>query len=226
MMGRWIFVRAVRLSRRQACGAVGLIIGALIATLPLRLALAGVPGIAAREASGPAWSGTLRDLRVGPAPFGDVDAGIDPLPLLIGRTQVWLRREGTTDAVRARLGLGGGRVRLVQLDGVVQLPGGFGGLPVQDASFDGFDLRMDGAGCREARGTVSLTLPAFGPGASGAPLTLTGIARCERDAAVVPLQSAGGLERLVLRIGAQGGWTASLTLPADPAHPFRAAGRF
>lgn len=214
-------------SKRQFALVAGLLVVALIATLPLRLALAAMPGVAAREAQGPVWWGTVRDLRIGPAQAGNAAVGLEPLPLLIGRMQVWLRRDGASGTLRARLGTDDGRLRVVEADGMVPVPEGIGPVPVRELGFTDFAVRMADDGCVRAGGAVRATVA----GPDAAPLMLSGTARCERGRVVVPMQSAGGVERLVLKVDARGRWDAVLTLMADPSRPegaaaFRADGRF
>ena len=96
MIGRWIFVRERALSRRGWLALAGLTGVGLIALLPLRVAvgLAAPDNVTARSIEGSMWDGRIGDLRVGPLPLGTIDAGLRPLPLLLGRAEFDLRREG------------------------------------------------------------------------------------------------------------------------------------
>lgn len=216
MIRRWIFIRDGRLSGRTKVLLAALFVVALIALTPLRLVVANVPGLTARSVDGPAWSGTIRDLRAGPLPLGDVDAGLLPLPLLIGRPEVWITRHGTAATpFAARAAGGAGWLRLSRVNGMVPLADGMGGLPVASAGFTDFALRMEGGKCVEAHGTASLTLAPLSILLPD-PIAVSGQARCEGGALVVPMQSAGGMEHLTLRVQGSGAWTADLALSGLP----------
>lgn len=217
MIGRWIFIRDGRLSGRTKLVLAVLFLLAMIALVPLRLVVANVPGLTARSVDGPAWSGTIRDLRAGPLPLGDVDAGLLPLPLLIGRPEMWIARHGTSAAPFAARAAGGeGWLRLSRVNGTVPLADGMAGLPVASASFTDFALRMEGGKCVEASGTASLTLSQLSVLLPDA-IAVSGQARCEGGALLVPMQGAGGMEHLTLRVQGSGAWTADLALSGLPA---------
>ncbi|MFY8194236.1 MAG: hypothetical protein ACOVKV_04040, partial [Novosphingobium sp.] len=117
-----------------------------------------------------------------------------------------------------------GRVR--DANGSVALPDGLGGLPVTSLGFGDFSAIIDGSACQEAGGTLSMTLASLGPLLPDA-MTLSGQARCEKGALVVPMRGPQGMERLILRIGGDGRWQADLTLaglPQETADALKASG--
>jgi len=216
MIRRWIFIRDGRLSGRTKLLLAALFVIALLALLPLRVVVAKVPGLTARSVDGPAWSGTIRDLRAGPLPLGDVDAGLLPLPLLIGRPEVWITRHGTAAAPFTAHAAGGdGWLRLSRVNGTVPLADGMAGLPVASAGFTDFALRIEGGKCMEAKGAASITLAPLSVLLPD-PITVSGQARCDRGVLVVPMQGAGGMEHLTLRVQGSGAWTADLALSGLP----------
>ena len=77
---------------------------AMLAFLPMRLALgfAGLDaqGFSAREVRGSLWSGRLVEARFGDIALGDLDAGVSPLALLIGRARIALQGESADPAQR------------------------------------------------------------------------------------------------------------------------------
>lgn len=232
MIGRWIFLRDGRLTRRTWLVLAGVFVLALIALLPLRLVLglsgAGERGLAARSVEGPAWSGRIGELRAGPLPLGTVDAGLKPLPLLVGRGELWLRRAGGADAApfTATASAGAGRLRLREVDGTVALPEGLGALPVASVGFSGFRLDVEGGRCLAADGTLSLTLAPVSALLPNA-MVLSGKAQCNDGVLQVPMQGPGGTERMLLRLGADGNWTADLVLtglPVEVSGPLLDAG--
>ncbi|MDT0508971.1 type II secretion system protein N [Novosphingobium sp. MMS21-SN21R] len=216
MIGRWIFVRERALTRRGWLALAVLTAAALLVLLPLRLVLgwAASDNVTARSAKGSVWSGRIADLQVGPLPLGTLDARLDPLPLLLGRAQFAVSRAGDAP-FSAKASLGGGDVRLSGANGAVTLPGGLDGLPVTAISFGDFSARIEDGACADAEGTLGVTLASVGPLLPDT-VTLSGKARCDKGALLVPMQGPGGMERLTLRIAGDGAWKADLILSGLP----------
>ncbi|MFN3468302.1 MAG: type II secretion system protein N [Novosphingobium sp.] len=191
-------------------GALALL--ALIALVPLRLVmgLAAPDGVTARSVEGTVWSGRIADLKAGPFPVGTVETGLEVAPLLLGQARVRVAREGF--AARASLG---SEVRMDGASGTIALPDGLGELPVTALVMQDLSVAMAGGACREASGTLGLTLGALGPLLPDA-LRLSGTARCEKGALVVPMRSAEDTERLTLQVMADGRWQAELVLNGLP----------
>lgn len=220
MIGRWIFVRGAAMGRRGWLALAALFALALIVLLPLRLVLAlAMPGtVTARSVEGSVWSGRIADLNAGPLPLGTVDAGLEPLPLLIGRPQFALSREGFSAKI--------GPSRIADANGSVSLPDGLGGLPVTSLGFGDLSVVMSGGQCSEAQGNLSLTLASLGPLLPDA-ITLSGQVRCEKGALVVPMRGPQGMERLTLKLSGDGRWQADLTLtglPQETADAMKSSG--
>lgn len=216
MIGRWIFVRERALTRRGWLVLAGLTAAGLVALLPLRLAigLAAPENVTARSIEGTVWSGRIGDLRAGPLPLGTLDAGMKPLPLLLGWAEFALGREGAspfTAVASAR----GSELRLAGVNGLVVLPDGLGGLPVTSLSFGDLSVTMADGSCAQAQGRLGMTLASPGPLLPDA-ISLSGKARCERGALVVPMQGPGGMERMTMRINGDGRWQADLVLTGLP----------
>lgn len=246
MIGRLIFLRDGRLPRRTLLAILALFLAALVVFLPLQLVLGMAGGderMTARGVYGTAWSGTIADLRVGALPLGTLDAGVRPLPLLVGRTTLDLSRTApAANPFRATVAGGSDWAELSGVDGTVPLPEGLGPLPATQLGFAGFSYAMSGGRCESAEGTVSLTLSPPSALMAG-DLVLGGKARCDNGALVIPMAGPTGMERLDLRIAPGGKWTADLVLkglPVEAAAPllqqgfaardggvaFRAAGSF
>jgi len=220
MIGRWIFVRETGMTRRGWPALTGLALLALIVLLPLRLVLglAMPENVTARSVEGSVWDGRIADLNVGPLPIGTVEAGLEPLPLLIGRTQFAVSREGFAAKASAH--------GLSHASGTIGLPDGLGQLPVTSLGFGDFSVAMEDGQCVSADGTLSLTLASPGPLLPG-PITLSGKARCDKGALLVPMRGAQGMEQMTLRIAGDGRWQADLTLsglPQETADALRAGG--
>ncbi|HQS69911.1 MULTISPECIES: type II secretion system protein N [unclassified Novosphingobium] len=225
MIGRWIFVRDAALegpgSRWGRLTLAAIVVVGLIVLLPLRLVLglAAPENVSARSVEGSVWDGRIADLNLGLLPLGTVEAGLEPLPLLIGRAQFSVMREGFS----AKAYAGGGVSRA---NGSLALPDGLGGLPVTAINFTDFSAGFAGGTCMQAEGTLGLTLASLGPLLPDA-IMLSGKARCEKGALVVPMRGAQGMEQLTLRLTGDGRWQADLTLSGlsqETADALRAGG--
>jgi general secretion pathway protein N len=87
-------------------------------------------------------------------------------------------------------------------------------------------VRMADGACREAGGQVTLMLAPFSELMPGA-VALSGTARCHKGALYVPMTGPSGMERLFLRLEADGRWRADLVLaglPVEISVPLIAAG--
>lgn len=223
MIGRWIFVREAAMNRRGKLALAGLALLALIALVPLRLVLgmATPENVSARSVEGTVWDGRIADLNAGPLPLGTVHARLEVLPLLIGRAQFAIEREGFT----ARASTGSVQ-RIIRATGTVTLPDGLGELPVTSVGFGDFSMAMARGRCVDAEGTMQLALASPDP-LLARPITLSGKARCDKGALLVPMQGPQGMERMTLRMTGDGRWQADLVLaglPQEAADVLRAAG--
>lgn len=220
-------MRRFALSRRRTIFFVFAFLFALLALFPLRLGLSWLAldehGFSAREAEGSIWLGSLREAQLGPVEVGDVTARLRTLPLFLGRARLDLERPGESGiegaATVSRHGFGvddlSGRLR-------VSAPG----LPI--ASIDPADLsvRFSNGLCQSADGLVRATVAS---GAEGLPLpgSLSGDARCDGGALLLPLAGQSGMEALNLRLFEDGRYRAELIVrPGDPTmvERLRAAG--
>ncbi len=215
MIGRLIALRDARAPAGARAGLIALFVVALVVLLPLRLVAGLVPGLSAQGVQGPVWSGRLRDAAYGPLALGDVDAGLAPLSLLLGRVEVDLQGE--------RLVVRMSRRGVKDVHGTASVRAGLGTLPAEGVTFERFGATFRDGACDEAHGRVGLALAL--PGASS--LMVSGEARCAGNALLLPLRGPGGMERLDVRIGGDGRWRADLViagLSPEAAAPLRAAG--
>ncbi len=204
----------------------GLLIVFLVAgllALPLTLPLAaglrwgGPPALAAGSVSGSVWRGELQGARLGRILLGEVKIGLEPLPLLIGRTRVRMEAQGGD----AR---GAGRLRISRkapgVDGLsasvplsaLGLSGGLGG----EVALRDFSAAFRDGACREASGRVTAVINGLGDG----PATLTGRPVCQGRALVASL--TGGAKdataELIIRLQADGRYQIEAVVrTADPA---------
>jgi general secretion pathway protein N len=219
VIGRWIFLREGRLSARAKLALAALFVLALVVAFPLRLALAwGAPAaVTARSVDGSVWDGAIGDLRIGTLPFGDVAAGLRPLPLLIGRREFGIERLSLTGAPEFSAIAAGGAAwaSLRNVNGPVPLGDAFGNLPATTLGFRDFHLVVEKGRCTEASGQVSLILASLSA-LMPTPVALSGNARCDKGALYVPMSGPSGMEKVFVRLEPDGRWRADLVLSGLP----------
>ncbi|WP_267397267.1 MULTISPECIES: type II secretion system protein N [unclassified Sphingomonas] len=218
-------MRRIRLTTTPAVLFGLMMVIALILFLPMRLALgwAGLAdeGFAARSVSGSVWAGRLSEAQFGDLALGSLDAGVSPLALLIGRARVSLRGRGgdlhgTITLSRHSQGVD---------DLTATLPTGrvFAPLPVTALLLEDVTVHFTDATCDKADGRVRATLVGEA-GGIGLPPSVSGTARCDGGALLLPLASQAGTESVQLRITGEGRYTAVLQIvPADPTAAQRLA---
>ncbi|WP_375272994.1 type II secretion system protein N [Sphingomonas sp.] len=195
---------------------------AMLALLPLRLVLgwAGLDdqGFAARQVRGSVWSGRLSEARFGDLALGDLDARVSPLALLIGRARVALEsRSGGAQALSGTVELSRNRAGVIGATGPIEPGSAFAPLPVAALNLDEVSVRFVDGACEAAEGRVRAEIAGTFLGAT-LPGAVSGTARCDGGALLLPLVSAAGTEGAALRLWADGRYRAELTLvPSDPA---------
>jgi general secretion pathway protein N len=213
----------IRLKTGPAAIFGAIFVVALIALLPLRLAMGwfdlGNTGLTARVVSGSVWSGTLREASFGGVALGDLHAGLSPFQLLIGRARIGLSGQGDGAARPFRGAISVSRHSFGVDDMSATLPAGtvFAPVPVSALDLDDVSIRFQDGNCEKAEGRVRATLSGdlaginLGQGMSGS-------ARCDAGALLLPLVSQAGTESIALRLWGTGRFRAELTVqPSDPA---------
>lgn len=195
---------------------------AMLAFLPLRLALgwSGLDGqgFTAREVTGSLWSGRLVEAKFGDIALGDLDAGLSPVALLIGRARIALQGQGDDSAQRivGTVEIGRNRAAVIDARGPLSPGNAFAPLPVTALDLDGVTVRFVDGACESAEGRVRATLAGAFVG-QPLPGAISGSARCDAGALLLPLSSGAG-EGVNLRLWPDGRYRAELTLvPSDPA---------
>jgi general secretion pathway protein N len=197
----------------------GVLIIALIAAFPLRLALGAINGsgalFTARAAEGSIWNGTLRDISIDGVSLGDFSAKLSPLKLLSGTAAIQLRAlsgepaAATLIATLGSYGAEGVTTRLV-------LPGAFDPLPVESVDLKNASVRFSKSGCMSADGQVRVTLAGTLAGISLGQ-QLLGTPRCDGKILSLALVSQSAMERITLRIVPDGQYSAKLLIRASDA---------
>ena len=213
----------IRLGTDRRTLFLAMFVGALLISLPLRLVLgwAGLDdqGFAAREVRGSVWSGRLSEARFGDLALGDLDARVSPLALLIGRARVALesRSGNAPSTLSGTVELSHGRAGVIGATGPIEPGSAFAPLPVTALNLDEVSVRFVDGACEAAEGRVRAEISGTFLGAA-LPGAVSGTARCDGGALLLPLVSAAGTEGAALRLWADGRYRAELTLvPNDPA---------
>ena len=213
----------IRLTTGPAAIFGAMFVVALIVLLPLRLAMGwfdlGDTGLTAREVRGSIWSGSLREASFGGVALGDLHAGLSPFPLLVGRARIDLAGQSAGPARPFRGAISVSRHSFGVDDMSATLPAGtvFAPVPVSALDLDDVSIRFQDGNCEKAEGRVRATLSGdlaginLGQGMSGS-------ARCDAGALLLPLVSQAGTESIALRLWGTGRFRAELTVqPSDPA---------
>lgn len=210
----------LRLKTRPAVLFGAMFAVCLLLFLPLRL-VAGIAGLgdtglSARAVHGSVWSGTLEEATAGGVALGDLDAHLSPIDLLIGRARVALHRRGEGAAASGAVSVS--RHSRGIDDVTAALPAGavFAPLPISELDLSGVSARFDDGRCAGARGQVRAVVTGT---IAGADLggSMSGEARCDAGALVLPLRAAGGGAAIDLRLTGDGRFHADLTLPGGDA---------
>lgn len=212
----------IRLKTRPAAlfGAMALI--ALIVLMPMRLMLSvlglGEAGLSARAVNGTIWFARLSEAHVGDLDLGDLNAALSPWRLLLGEARLGLRgvpmgdKPGLTGSVHtSRHGFGVDDMTASIPTGAVFAP-----LPVTGLELDAVSIAFENGACARAEGRVKAMVSG---GIAGIPLGqgMSGMAKCESGALVLPLTSQAGTETITMRITGDGRYRASLNIqPIDP----------
>ncbi len=195
---------------------------ALVALIPLRLALGWLSldqkGLSARKADGSIWLGSLTESRMGDAPLGDLSAQLSPIQLLVGRARVDIaNREGGAGRIAGGLGVTRNSFGVDDLTAAIPVASVFAPLPIETLDLSDVSVRFEDGQCARADGQVKAALSGEIAGINLAQ-GLTGNARCEGGALLLPLQGQSGMERLALKLFEDGRYELDLSVrPSDPA---------
>ncbi|MDB5681067.1 MAG: type secretion system protein [Sphingomonas bacterium] len=196
---------------------------ALIALFPLRLAvgLFGLAdeGLSAREVTGPVWWGGLNEAHYGNVSLGDVSAGLSPIQLFVGRARIDVEgQEGTTNAsLSGALSFSRSTAGVDDVTATVPAGDAFAPVPITSIALDDVSVRFRDGRCERAEGKITASIAATTPQLN-LPPTLSGNARCEGGALLIPLASQAQTESIAVSIEADGKYRAILTVrPSDPA---------
>lgn len=211
----------VRLPIGRSLFFVAALVVGLVLLLPLRLAIdwlgLDTTRLVAREAQGSVWSGRLAEARVGAVPLGDLVTRLDPLPLLLGRARIVVAREGDAgDALDGAIGVAAHRFGIEDVTAHIPLDQRMMPLPIAAIDLTGVTIRYRDGLCDHAEGLVKASISGAPAGIS-LPGGLSGTARCEGGALLLPLVSQSGMESLALRVSGRSDYRADLRVrPTTP----------
>ncbi|CAN5221000.1 N/A [soil metagenome] len=213
-------MRRFRLTTGPAAIFGAVFVVALIALLPMRLALGaigvGEQGLTARGVEGSVWSGALREAQVGRIALGDLHVAVSPFALLVGRARIGLSGQ-TTDLGRNVRGAIEMSRHSFGFDGMTaRLPAGniFAPVPISALDLDSVSVKFDSGICQRAGGRVRASLSGD-VGGINLGQGIAGEARCDAGALLLPLASQAGTESAALRLWQDGRYHADLTIRSD-----------
>ncbi|MBN8807713.1 MAG: type II secretion system protein N [Sphingomonas sp.] len=220
----------IRLTTRRPVLFLAMVVVALIVLFPLRLALGlidmGAQGLSAREVTGPVWAGGLNDAHYGDIALGDLDAGLSPLQLAIGRARIDVAGAGTSgdQALRGALSVSRSTFGVDDVTATLPASSAFAPLPIAALRFDDVSVHFRDGNCASAEGKVTALIASTMPQLT-LPPSLSGTARCSGGTLLVPLASQAQTESIAVSIEADGKYRATLTArPADAAAAAALAG--
>lgn len=200
---------------RIAIASIVLLAIAAIIFMPLRTILTG-EGMSARKVEGIIWDGSIRDLKVGRLPMGDVNARLHFWPLLLARAEISFSRGDAPFAPGVR-GSITRRIGGFSINGVTAtLPVAdlFAPLPADNIELQDFSARFIAGRCAEAGGSARLTFASVVPGfelSNG----LLATPRCDGGQLLIPLVSQSAMERVEIRLSSDGSYSTAVFLEGE-----------
>lgn len=194
---------------------------ALLALLPLRLALGWLSlderGFAAREAQGSIWLGSVSEAQLGPVAVGDLQARLRSLPLFVGRARMDLSRDDEDEPFKGSATVSRHRFGVDDLTAGLDIGSALAPLPIVSLDLSDVSVRFADGLCGSAEGMVKAGIAGDAAGLS-LPNGLSGNARCDQGALLLPLVSQSGMEGLNLRLFEDGRYEVELAVrPSDDA---------
>jgi len=203
------------MNRRLVVASLAALAVAAIICMPLRTIVA-VDGVTARKVDGIIWDGSIRDLRLGKLPVGDVNARLLFSPLFMGKAEILLSRGNSpfVPGINGSVSRGFRGVSVNNLTATFPVGALFAPFPAENIQFEGFSARFVSSRCMEANGQVRLTLSDTMPGLN-LQNGMLGQARCNGAQLLLPLVSQSAMERADIRLSADGRYTVTVMLSAD-----------
>jgi general secretion pathway protein N len=193
----------------------------LAGLLPLRLVIDWLQldqrGFAAREANGSVWLGSLTEAQLGRVALGDLQASLRTFPLLLGRARVDLNRPDEADRLQGGVSVSRHSFGIDDFTARLDLAAALAPLPIGAVDLTDVSARFSDGLCAAAEGMVRANVAGDFAGLM-LPSGLSGNARCDEGALLLPLVSQSGMEAVNLRLFENGRYEMELSVkPADDA---------
>jgi general secretion pathway protein N len=205
------------MSRRLVVASAVLLMLSAILFMPLRTIVGG-EGISARKVDGIIWDGSIRDLRLGKLPIGDVNARLLFGPLFLGRADILLSRGNALyrPGFTGTVSRGFGSMSVNNLNATLPVAALFAPFPAENIQFEGFSAKFAAGRCMQAGGQVRLIMSDSLPGLN-LQNGMLGQPRCDGAGILLPLVSQSAMERADIRLSADGRYTVTVTLETEAA---------
>jgi general secretion pathway protein N len=214
-------MRRIRLTTGPGLLFAAAFVIALLAFLPMRLVLGwigvGEQGLSARSVDGSVWWGALTEARFGDLAVGDLRARVSPLHLLVGQARVTLDGREQARALHGAIGISRHSMGIDDMTASLAAGTVFAPVPVTGIDLDDVSVRFADGNCARAEGRVRATLSGD---VGGIPLSqgMSGTAKCDSGALLLPLTSQSGTEAATIRLWQTGRFRAEISVrPSDPA---------
>lgn len=200
------------MNRRWGLWFAGIFVIALLALLPIRLAIAGIAdaGFTARQAAGTIWYGRIGELMVKGRRLGTFEAAVDPFSLVAGTARIRFNRMDDPQGILTGTLLSGTADGVEGLNGRIGGNGLFGSIPLEAIDAKDLDVRFKGGRCAKAGGRLKAILATPIPGLGST--ELAGSPRCEGERVRFNLTAPSGQGGLEFYVTAQGRYRAWLRI--------------
>ncbi|MEN2785140.1 type II secretion system protein N [Sphingomonas qilianensis] len=214
-------MRRIRLTTGPGLLFAAAFVMALLAFLPMRLVLGwigvGEQGLTARAVEGSVWWGSLSEARFGDLAVGDLRAQLSPVQLLVGRARVTLDGREDVRPLHGAIGISRHSIGLDDMTASLSAGTVFAPVPVTGIDLDDVSVRFQDGNCARAEGRVRATLSGD-IGGIALSQGMSGTAKCDSGALLLPLASQSGTEAATIRLWQTGRFRAEISVqPSDPA---------
>jgi general secretion pathway protein N len=191
----------------------------VVALFPLRIAIDWLAlddrGLAAREANGSVWLGALSEAQFGSIALGDLQASLRTFPLILGRARVDLARDDDVNRFQGAASVSRHGFGIDDMTARLDLGSALAPLPIASLDLSDVSARFANGLCVSAEGLVKATVATEMAGMQ-LPGGLSGNARCQETALLLPLVSQAGTEAVTLKLFGDGRYEVDLLVrPLD-----------
>ena len=201
--------------RRWIIWTAGILALAMIALLPLRVALGMSDleriGFTARQVAGTIWYGRIGELQLRSQSLGTFEVQLNPAALMFGNVSMQFNRMDSPDGVLNGEMVAGFRRGVKGANGRIAVAAMFAPLPIEALELKDVSLLFRNGRCVEARGSVTPVIASPVPGVDLG-TGLAGNLECDGERARVVVAGQSGVERLEFYVDSNGGYRAWMSL--------------